>query len=109
MPTVTENDLREIKDLIAAQSAQITNIQNQFTDFQTQINDLKISVGKIEANLQTQQIYFQKVPDLVEKVGELKNWKQVGLIIITAMISSIMSGTIGGAIGWLIRGSRFVP
>ena len=109
MPTVTENDLKEIKDLIAAQSAQIANIQSQFTDFQTQITDLKISVGKIEATLQTQQIYFQKVPDLVEKVGELKNWKQVGLIIITAMISSIMSGTIGGAIGWLIRGSRFVP
>ena len=42
-------------------------------------------------------------------MGELKNWKQVGLIIITAMVSSIMSGTIGGAIGWLIRGSRFVP
>jgi peptidoglycan hydrolase CwlO-like protein len=58
MPTVTENDLREIKDLIAAQSAQIANIQNQFTDFQTQITDLKISVGKIEATLQTQQIYF---------------------------------------------------
>ena len=46
--------------------------------------------------LQTQQVYFQKVPDLVEKVGELKNWKQVGLIIVTAMISSIMSGMIGG-------------
>ena len=99
MPTITENDLREIKDLIAAQSAQIANIQNQFTDFQTQITDLKVSVGKVEATLQTQQIYFQKVPDLVEKVGELKNWKQVGLIIITAMISSIMSGTIGGTIG----------
>jgi archaellum component FlaC len=58
MPTVTENDLREIKDLIAAQSAQIANIQSQFTDVQTQITDLKISVGKIEATLQTQQIYF---------------------------------------------------
>jgi septal ring factor EnvC (AmiA/AmiB activator) len=58
MPTITENDLREIKDLIAAQSAHIANIQSQFTDFQTQITDLKISVGKIEATLQTQQIYF---------------------------------------------------
>ncbi|UXE60681.1 MAG: hypothetical protein KA717_35105 [Woronichinia naegeliana WA131] len=58
MPTVTENDLKEIKDLITAQSAQIANIQSQFTDFQTQITDLKISVGKIEATLQTQQIYF---------------------------------------------------
>ena len=50
-------------------------------------------MGKIEATLQTQQFYLQKVPDLVEKVGEIKNWKQVGLIIVTAMISSVMSGT----------------
>jgi hypothetical protein len=37
-------------------------------DFQIQITDLKVSVGKIEATLQTQQFYLQKVPDLVEKV-----------------------------------------
>jgi wobble nucleotide-excising tRNase len=33
MPTVTENDIKEIKDLIVVQSAQIANIQSQFTDF----------------------------------------------------------------------------
>jgi archaellum component FlaC len=109
MATVTENDLKEIKDLITAQSVQMANMQSQLMDFQTQITDLKVSVGKIEATLQTQQLYLQKVPDLVEKVGELKNWKQVGLIIVTAMISSVMSGTIGGGIGWLIRGSKFNP
>ena len=48
----------------------------------------------------------QKIPDLAEKVGELKNWKQIGLVFITAAISSIFTGTIGGVIGWLIRGSR---
>jgi hypothetical protein len=33
MPTVTENDIKEIKDLIVVQSAQIATIQSQFTDF----------------------------------------------------------------------------
>ena len=61
MATVTENDLKEIKDLITAQSVQMANMQNQFIDFQTQITDLKVSVGKIEATLQTQQFYLQKV------------------------------------------------
>jgi predicted nucleic acid-binding Zn-ribbon protein len=93
MATVTENDLKEIKDLITAQSVQMANMQSQFMDFQTQITDLKVSVGKIEATLQTQQLYLEKVPDLVEKVGELKNWKQVGLIVVTAMINSVVSGT----------------
>jgi predicted nucleic acid-binding Zn-ribbon protein len=68
MATVTENDLKEIKDLITAQSVQMANMQSHFIDFQTQITDLKVSVGKIEATLQTQQLYLQKVPDLVEKV-----------------------------------------
>ena len=61
MATVTENNLKEIKDLITTQSVQMANMQSQFIDFQTQITDLKVSVGKIEAILQTQQFYLQKV------------------------------------------------
>ena len=30
-----------------------------------------------------------KTTDLVEKVGELKNWKQIGVVVITASLSSI--------------------
>jgi hypothetical protein len=61
MATVTENDIKEIKDLITAQSVQMANMQSQFIDFQTQITDLKVSVGKIEVTLQAQQFYLQKV------------------------------------------------
>jgi hypothetical protein len=61
MATVTENDIKEIKDLITAQLVQMANMQSQLMDFQTQITDLKVSVGKIEAALQTQQFYLQKV------------------------------------------------
>ncbi|MFM7189888.1 MAG: hypothetical protein ACKOX2_03590 [Microcystaceae cyanobacterium] len=68
MATATENDLKELKDLITAQSGQIANIQ-------TQITDLRISMGKVEATLQAQQPYLQKIPDLAEKVGELTKWR----------------------------------
>jgi septal ring factor EnvC (AmiA/AmiB activator) len=61
MATITENNLKEIKDLITAQSVQMANMQSQFIDLRTQITDLKVSVGKIEATLQTQQFYLQKV------------------------------------------------
>lgn len=61
MVTVTENDIKEIKDLITAQSIQMANMQSQLMDFQIQITDLKVSVGKIETILQTQQFYLQKV------------------------------------------------
>ena len=47
MATVTENDIKEIKDLITTQSVQMANMQSQLMDFQIQITDLKVSVGKI--------------------------------------------------------------
>ena len=31
----------------------------------------------IKATLQAQQSLIQKIPDLAEKVGELKNWRQI--------------------------------
>ncbi len=67
MATATDTDIKEIKDIL--------------TNIKTQIVDLKLSVGKIEVTLQTQSPSIQKIPDLAEKVGELKNWKQIGLTI----------------------------
>ncbi|TRT58450.1 MAG: hypothetical protein EWV85_05955 [Microcystis aeruginosa Ma_QC_C_20070703_M131] len=50
-----------------------------------------------------------KTTDLAEKVGELKNWKQIGVVVITALLSSILSGVTGGVIGWLIRAAKVNP
>lgn len=65
----------------------------------SKIDKLSNQVIKIEATLQAQQPLIQKIPDLAEKVGETKNWKQISLVFITAFISSILTGTIGGVIG----------
>ena len=94
--TTIETDLKEV----------LTKIDSRLERIKTTQSELKESIIKIETTLQTQQPYVQKIPDLAEKVGELKNWKQIGLIIATAMVSSIFSGTIGGTIGWLIKGSK---
>lgn len=99
MAAITESDFKELKELISAQTEHLNVIQKDVTD-------LRVSNGRIEATLQNQQPLIQKIPDLAEKVGELKNWKQIGLVFITAVISSIFSGTIGGAIGWLIRNGK---
>jgi hypothetical protein len=97
MATATiETDLKEV----------LAKIDSRLERMEIAQSELKESIIKIETTLQTQQPYVQKIPDLAEKVGELKNWKQIGLVIATAMISSIFSGVIGGTIGWLIKGSR---
>ncbi|GBF79823.1 hypothetical protein [Aphanothece sacrum] len=58
-------------------------------------------ITTIKATLQAQQPLIQKIPDLAEKVGELKNWRQIVIIAITALIS--------GSITWVIRGGTFKP
>ena len=45
---------------------------------ETTQSEPKESIIKIETTSQIQQPYVQKIPDLAEKVGELKNWKQIG-------------------------------
>jgi hypothetical protein len=42
---------------------------------------------------------IQKIPDLAEKVGELKNWRQIAVIIIT--------GTVGTILGWIVRSGKY--
>lgn len=84
MTTITDTDFKELKDLITAQSSQIANIQ-------TQITDLRISVGKIEATIQTQQPYIQKIPDLAEKVGELARWRQIGYNLLAGIVGAVFA------------------
>lgn len=96
MTTVTESDIKELKDLIIAFREDSNNrfaaIDNRLTVIETRLDEWRPSIAKI--------------PDLAEKVGELKNWKQIGLFFVTAFISSIFSGTIGGVIGWLLRSGK---
>jgi hypothetical protein len=110
MTQATDTDIQQIKDLITAGSAAT---QKQIADLaignQKQIADLdkKIEVGfaemkgelkTIDTRLKNLESNSQKIPDLAEKVGELKNWKQIAIVIFTA--------TVGGTIGWFVRAGK---
>ncbi len=101
----------------------LTVIETRLSSLEGGQSDLKERLSVIEARFDEWRPSISKIPDLAvqsglggfpkeelhqeaEKVGELKNWKQVGLVFVTAVVSSIFSGTIGGVIGWLIRGPR---
>ena len=103
MTAITEADLKELKDLIIAFREESNN---RFTRLEQGQDALKLEMVEVKTKLNTLEPSIQKLPDLAEKVGELKNWKQIGLVFVTAVISSIFSGTIGGVIGWLIRSNR---
>ena len=98
MSTVTESDIQELKELI----------NNGFYEIKQELNQMDKRLTVIENRLEDWKPSMSKIPDLAEKVGELKNWKQIGLVFVTAVISSIFSGTIGGVIGWLIRSGKTI-
>ncbi len=81
MTTVTDSDLKELKDLIT----------NGFARVESKITDLDSRISKLEGALQAQQPYIQKIPDMAEKVGELKNWKQIGVTLIGAVIGGFIT------------------
>jgi uncharacterized ion transporter superfamily protein YfcC len=96
MTSVTDTDIQQLKDLIVAGNAAT---QKQIGDLTLELrlgfSDLRGELKTIDVRLKNLESNSQKIPDLAEKVGELKNWKQIAIVIFTA--------TVGGAIGWFIR------
>ena len=140
MAKVTENDIKELKDLIISNhqllenrltnietrltgvETQLTNVDTRLTSVETQLTHVDTRLTKIEkgqADVKEQLIgvdkqlgmvdtrledwkpAIDKIPDLAEKVGELKNWRQFVIITITASVS--------GVIGWFLRGGNLKP
>ncbi|MEA5509257.1 hypothetical protein VB715_05715 [Crocosphaera sp. UHCC 0190] len=113
MSTVTESDIKELKDLINSRFDRLekevsdvrVSLGKEVSDLRVslgkEVSDLRVSLGKVEGSLQNQQQFVQKIPDLAEKVGELKNWRQIVIIVLTALIS--------GSVTWVIRGGTLKP
>ena len=131
MTTVTSNDIQELKDLLSAmrqenreqmislreetrkqidtlkednrQQLETLREENnkQFINLHKEITEVKIITAKIEGTIQSQAVLTQKIPDLIEKVGELKNWKKIALVAITAFTSATIT--------WFIRGGNLKP
>lgn len=126
MTTVTSNDIQELKDLLSAMRQenreQISSLREdtrqqidtlkeddrqqletlreennkQFINLHKEITEVKIITAKIEGTIQSQAVLTQKIPDLIEKVGELKNCKQIAIVAITAFTSATITQFILG-------------
>lgn len=112
MSTVTENDLKRLEDLInnrfdrleegikALERKQTTLEEGQKALEKGQI-EIKERLAVIETRQEDWKPSIDKISDLAEKVGELKNWRQIVIITITASIS--------GFVGWVIREGTLKP
>ena len=108
MSTVTENDLKELKELIIDNNKTLEMIINNQkvlekgqADLKEQLTGIDKRLAIVETRLEDWKPSIDKIPDLAEKVGELKNWRQFLIITVTAVFSRF--------IGWFIRGGTFKP
>lgn len=119
MSTVTENDLKRLEDLINNRFDRLEEGQKSLEEGQKSLEqgqksleqgqkalekgqtEIKERLAVIETRQETWKPSIDKISDLAEKVGELKNWRQIVVITITASIS--------GFVGWVIRGGNLKP
>jgi chromosome segregation ATPase len=105
----TEANTKAIADLTASVSGLREEMRVGFANVETRFTDLKGQINNVETKLEGQiavcntklaglESTAQKLPDLAEKVGELKNWKQLAIVIFTASVS--------GAIAWFLRSGK---
>ncbi len=95
MTTVTDADLKELKDLITAQTKQLAAIQEEVRINAAVTNEKLLAIDR---RLDTMQTSVNKIPELAEKLGELKNLRRIALIVI--------AGTFGSIFGWLLRSGK---
>ena len=100
--------LANVETQLNSVDTRLTNVETQLTTVDTRLNsvensqvDLKEKLIMVDTRLESWKPAIDKIPDLAEKVGELKNWRQFVLISITA--------TISGVIGWFLRGGNLKP
>ncbi|MEM6613595.1 MAG: hypothetical protein AAF652_15315 [Cyanobacteria bacterium P01_C01_bin.72] len=69
-------------------SQDMSEMKTDISKIKTDIAVIKANQGNIKEQLSIQQNAINKIPDLAEKVGELKNWRRIALIIITGTAST---------------------
>jgi chromosome segregation ATPase len=91
-----EQDLTEIlKDLQSGQK----EVLKEMSEIKSTINNIDKRLIVVETRLDEQKAAVGKIPELAEKVGELKNWRQIAVIIITGTASTVF--------GWFLRSGRY--
>jgi hypothetical protein len=97
MTQATDTDIRELKDLIQGLDRKMElGFANVDRKMEVGFAKLEGKIDNLDSRLSNLESTAAKLPDLAEKVGELKNWKQIAIVVFTASVS--------GAIAWFVRG-----
>jgi predicted RNase H-like nuclease (RuvC/YqgF family) len=95
----TESNTKAISDLTVSVSGLREEMRVGFANMETRLADVRGDIKVLDNRLGNLESTAQRLPDLAEKVGELKNWKQLAIVVFTASVS--------GAIAWFLRSGKF--
>jgi archaellum component FlaC len=109
MSNITNTDLQQLREFISDGFSKVNEkfdkvnerfdkVNERFDKIDQDLFNLDKRLIKVETRLEDWKPAIDKIPDLAEKVGELKNWKKTALIIISAIV--------GTSFGWVLRGGR---
>ena len=85
----------ELKQEITETKAEL---KQEISDVKGEIKALQAEVKGIEKRLSNVETSVTKIPEITEKFGELKNWRQTAFVIIAGVVSAFL--------GWIARGGR---
>jgi hypothetical protein len=95
----TEANTKAIADLTASVSGLREEMRVGFANVEVKFADVRGDIKLLDNRLGNLESTAQKLPDLAEKIGELKNYKQIAIVVFTASVSS--------AIAWFLRSGKF--
>ncbi len=90
--TETRAELKQdITETRAELKQDISNVKGEIKALQAEVKGIEKRLSNVENSV-------IKIPEITEKFGELKNWRQTALIIIAGVVSAFL--------GWIARAGR---
>lgn len=100
--STTNNELEQLKELIISRfdklESRLDKVDSRLEKVEGRMTALEIGQAELKGKISAMESSVQKIPDLAEKMGELKNWKQIAVIFLTAIAGTFF--------GLFIRGNR---
>jgi uncharacterized protein (UPF0335 family) len=106
MTTTNNIEIQELKQFISDRFNQLdrkldetkSELKQDISDLKGDLKALHVEVKGLEKRLSNVEISANKIPEITEKFGELKNWRQTAFVIIAGVVSAFL--------GWLARGGK---
>ncbi len=72
-------------------SDRLNSLENRLTGIEEKVSGIDTRLGNLETRFNN---FDNKLPQITEKFGELKNWRQIAIVILAAFVSWIARGNV---------------